>query len=311
MNIIIKHLNTLTIILSILLFMSSCKKEETTTVVSKTDNYKLTTVLFTANNSGQADFNFSSAPDGMMDTVFVMSALDSNVLYKAYVYTGSIDDGQVILKSYTDSACTVYDESFVVEFNYVDEVLRTRKTYYQENGQLRVEIINDEDGKTLNLNIFTTSGDTALIQNNYYNEEGEKDSTVVTNNINWRNVVYDVPSVENGSINYTTVQYSGNMATGLTVVATDSIYSEYENSLLTFNKNEKYNSDGELVSKMTSDYEYNTDGNLISNENYTNDVLANATTNSYDEFGNLVETSKFDATNTLKYTLARRYEKID
>ncbi len=270
------------IILSTCMLMISCKKNDddgSSSVGSSTDGsssikYKLDKIVYSEQVTVPGELSFSDQPDDIMDTVYLMSQADTNLLYKAYVYYGTKSDGEVTLKAYTDSACTVYDGGKVTVFSYdVAEVLTKMTDYYEEDGQIQRESIYVNELKQSTTH-YKADGSWSRDDILYYDEDGNKDTARLTT-ASWSQYEeYEAP-VENGTTKDVFFVYTG-AATGYdNLVRIDTVTTVYENGIIIESSRRFYNTDGtETTHSMKPEksivkrFSYNEEEGMLTKRHY-------------------------------------------
>ena len=278
------------------MLMTSCKKNDDdgsiTGSSSSVTKYKLDKIVYSEQVTVPGELTFSDHPDDIMDTVYLMSQADTNLLYKAYVYHGTKSDGEVRLKGYTDSACTVYDEGSVVVFNYnASEELISTTQYYQEDGAIQNESIylNEQKQRTT---LYREDASWLRDDIYYYNEVGDKDSVRLTTG-SWSQLDTYVTPVENGTTKDVFYIYIGADTGFDELVRTDTLTTVYENGMKIEVARRFYNMDGTQTSWSTGEetsrvkrFTYNEDEGVVTTQHYNSDL-------------------------TFLYEVSRRYEVIE
>ncbi len=175
---------------------------------------------------------------------------------------------------------------YAAEFDGNGHEIRT--TYYDENGKFSwgYGYEYDEDGKKIKETSYKEDGSISMIYRYEYDEKGN-----LTKEARYDETealqAYDVYEYDENGYILKMTQYN---ASGV-----KTAYKEYfENAKSKYygqRRSESYDSDGSLNFVR----EYNKNGETTKSENYRNGKLWSAEENEYDESGNLIKSSSYDA----------------
>lgn len=165
-----------------------------------------------------------------------------------------------------------------------------RSTNYDENGKpsWSYGYEYDEDGKKIKETSYKEDGSISMIYRYEYDEKGNltKEARYDETETLRAYEVYEYD--ENGYVLKNTRYSASGVKTGYTEYFENTTYA---NKYAEERRSESYDSDGNL----SSVYEYNKNGKTTKSENYRNGKLWSAEENEYDESGNLIKSSSYDA----------------
>lgn len=177
---------------------------------------------------------------------------------------------------------------YVTEFDGNGNTIRS--TNYDENGKpsWSYGYEYDEDGKKIKETSYKEDGSISMIYRYEYDEKGNltKEARYDETETLRAYEVYEYD--ENGYVLKMTQYNAGGVKTGYTEYFENTTYA---NKYTGERRSESYDSDGNL----SSVYEYNRNGKTTKSENYRNGKLWSAEENEYDESGNLIKSSSYDA----------------
>lgn len=165
-----------------------------------------------------------------------------------------------------------------------------RSTNYDGNGKhsWSYGYEYDEDGKKIKETSYKEDGSISMIYRYEYDEKGNltKEARYDETETLRAYEVYEYD--ENGYVLKNTRYSASGVKTGYTEYFENTTYA---NKYAEERRSESYDSDGNL----SSVYEYNKNGETTKSENYRNGKLWSAEENEYDESGNLIKSSSYDA----------------
>lgn len=177
---------------------------------------------------------------------------------------------------------------YVTEFDGNGNTIRS--TNYDENGKpsWSYGYEYDEDGKKIKETSYKEDGSISMIYRYEYDEKGNltKEARYDETETLRAYEVYEYD--ENGYVLKMTQYSAGGVKTGYTEYFENTTYA---NKYAGRRRTESYFSDGSL----SYIYEYNKNGETTKSENYRNGKLWSAEENEYDESGNLIKSSSYDA----------------
>lgn len=177
---------------------------------------------------------------------------------------------------------------YVTEFDGNGNTIRS--TNYDENGKpsWSYGYEYDEDGKKIKETSYKEDGSISMIYRYEYDEKGNLTKEARCDETETLRA-YDVYEYdENGYVLKMTQYSAGGVKTGYKEYFENTTYA---NKYTGERRSESYDSDGNL----SSVYEYNRNGETTKSENYRNGKLWSAEENEYDENGNLIKSSSYDA----------------
>lgn len=177
---------------------------------------------------------------------------------------------------------------YVTEFDGNGNTIRS--TNYDENGKpsWSYGYEYDEDGKKIKETSYKEDGSISMIYRYEYDEKGNLTKEARCDETETLRA-YDVYEYdENGYVLKMTQYSAGGVKTGYTEYFENTTYA---NKYAGRRRTESYFSDGSL----SYIYEYNKNGETTKSENYRNGKLWSAEENEYDESGNLIKSSSYDA----------------
>lgn len=177
---------------------------------------------------------------------------------------------------------------YVAEFDGNGNTIRS--TNYDGNGKhsWSYGYEYDEDGKKIKETSYKEDGSISMIYRYEYDEKGNltKEARYDETETLRAYEVYEYD--ENGYVLKNTRYSASGVKTGYTEYFENTTYA---NKYAEERRSESYDSDGNL----SSVYEYNKNGETTKSENYRNGKLWSAEENEYDESGNLIKSSSYDA----------------
>lgn len=177
---------------------------------------------------------------------------------------------------------------YAAEFDGNGHEIRT--TYYDEIGKPSWShgYEYDGDGKKIKDTSYKEDGSISMIYRYEYDEKGNltKEARYDETETLQAYEVYEYD--ENGYVLKNTRYSANGVKTGYTEYFENTTYA---NKYAGERRSESYDSDGNL----SSVYEYNRNGETTKSENYRNGKLWSAEENEYDESGNLIKSSSYDA----------------
>lgn len=177
---------------------------------------------------------------------------------------------------------------YVTEFDGNGNTIRS--TNYDENGKpsWSYGYEYDEDGKKIKETSYKEDGSISMIYRYEYDEKGNitKEARYDETETLRAYEVYEYD--ENGYVLKMTQYSAGGVKTGYTEYFENTTYA---NKYAGRRRTESYFSDGSL----SYIYEYNKNGETTKSEDYRNGKLWSAEENEYDENGNLIKSSSYDA----------------
>lgn len=177
---------------------------------------------------------------------------------------------------------------FKVVATYNEDWKAIKNERFDENGTLVYAAEFDGNGHEIRTTYYDENGSISMIYRCEYDEKGNLTKAARYDETETLQA-YDVYEYdENGYVLKGTQYSASGVKTGYTEYFENTTYI---NKYAGQRRSESYDSDGNL----SSVYEYNRNGETTKSENYRNGKLWSAEENEYDESGNLIKSSSYDA----------------